>query len=55
MPTNPRLKASSKYENYGQYNTNPTPEQLLEHFSLNTEDLNLIGTCRYAHTKLGVM
>ena len=47
-------KVPSKYENYGQYNTNPTPEQLLEHFHLNAEDLNLINTCRYTHTKLGM-
>ena len=54
MPINPKPKAPSKYENYGQYNTNPTPKQLLEHFGLNTEDLNLMGTCRSAHTKLGM-
>jgi hypothetical protein len=54
MPINQKLKAPSKYENYGQYNTNPTPEQLLEHFHLNPEDLNLVNTCRYTHTKLGM-
>ena len=54
MPTNPRFRAPSKYENYGQYNTNPTPEQLLEHFHLTEQDLILIETCRNAQTKLGM-
>ena len=54
MPTNTRVKVHSKYENYGQYNTNPASEQLLEHFHLIEQDQILIGTCRNAQTKLGM-
>ena len=50
----PKLNTQENYENYGQYNTEPTPEQLLAYFQLNNEDLKLIHTCRYPHTKLGM-
>ena len=51
-PTSPRTP--SKYENYGQYNADPTSEQLNDYFTLQPVDLEIIQTCRYEHTKLGM-
>jgi Domain of unknown function (DUF4158) len=39
---------------YARYNTDPTSEDLAEHFHLRTTDLELIDTCRLEHTRLGM-
>ena len=42
------------YSKYGQYQSNPSKQQLELYFKLNPTDLKLIATCRTNPTKLGM-
>ena len=54
MPIQPLTDTHSSFQNYGQYNNDPTPEQLLKYFFLTEEDLKLVESCRSFYTKLGL-
>jgi Domain of unknown function (DUF4158) len=54
MTNPPNLANDHGFSIWGQYQTDPSPEQLLDYFTLQPEDLEIIQTCRYEHTKLGM-
>jgi TnpA family transposase len=54
MPSKTNQPASNDFSTYGQYNGDPNPEQLSDYFTLQKADLEIIQTCRYEHTKLGM-
>ncbi len=53
--TNPPNQANdTDFSTYGQYQADPSPEQLADYFTLQPEDFEVIQTCRYDHTRLGM-